>query len=115
MQERELDAAAATGRSLLTLAVLFGDAGDAQADERLYVADDDAARGDHQHDLVLDADTGQHVGDARVVAARGDVDLIEQRDLLLEGDLERAVRQRVEIVRRPRRTHRHGLRRTAGV
>ena len=83
-EKGELDAAAAAGGALLALAVLLGDAGDAEADERLDVADDDAGRGHHQDDLLLDAEAGQHVGDARIVAARRDVDLVEQRDLVVE-------------------------------
>ena len=100
VRKRELDPAAAAGGALLALAVLVGDAGDAQADQRLHVADDDSGRVDHQDDLLLDAEAGQDVGDARIVAARDDVDLVEQRDLLVQTDVERRAPERVEIVRR---------------
>jgi hypothetical protein len=114
-QRVELDASAAAGRALLALALFLGNAGDAEANERLDVSDYDAVRCDDQNDLVLHAEAGEHVGDARVVASGGDVDLVEQADLVLEADVERTSPQRIEVVCRPDRLHRDRLCVAAGV
>ena len=50
--------------------------------DRLHVTDDEAAGTDDEHQLLLDGNAGHHVLDARIVAARGNVDAVEQLDLV---------------------------------
>src|ERR1700687_1107759 len=88
-QKVELNAAAAAIGALLSIGTVFGNAGHVEPHQRLYVTHHEAGRTDDEDELLLDTHRRHDVLDARVVTARGDVDAVEQIDLIRQRRFER--------------------------
>ena len=101
-ERRERQPSAAAVGALLAVRAALRNAGDGQMDQRTDVADEDARRVHDEHDAVLDAETGEHVGDGRVRGAGRGVEPLEEGDLVGERRVDGRFGERVEVVRRAR-------------
>ena len=83
---------------------LLGDDRERQAHQRPHVGGDRAVGAGDEDDVVLARQAGHHLDDARVLAAREALDLLEQRHLLRAVERRDRIHRRVEhAARRERR------------
>src|SRR5262249_54175710 len=100
-QKVKLYTPAAAVTALLACRPLGGDTSDLQPQQGLCVRDHGPRRGENQDVFLFDREGGHVIGNAGVVASRLLIDLLQEGDLLGQGDRGRGGAERVQVPRRP--------------